>query len=182
MSFAWPTLADAKHVDVRIPDVLVPEPGSIYLCDQTIVPTGTHSSRDYPVPLWRVSYPDPDTVQETDFLTNDFLLPALTIAESYCLRWQLEFFFKWIKRHLCIKTFFSIPDTAVCPQLWIAVISYWVLAIARRRLRIEGSFHAILQILSVYAFEKAPLAQVLSGPGRSPGIGEMRSQLVLLNS
>jgi len=149
--FIWVT--DAKYADVRILDVLIPEPGSIYLfdrayvdfqrlyqltqaraifvtrakrrlkwrrryshpvdrttgliCDQTIVLTGTHSSHDYPVPLRRVSYRDPETGHKLDFLSNDFSLPALTIAELYRLRWQVELFFKWIKQHLRIKTFFG---------------------------------------------------------------------------
>jgi IS4 transposase len=221
--FIWVT--DAKHADVRVLDVLVPEPGSIYLfdrayvdfrrlhrltearaifvtrnkrkinwrrrysrpvdrstgliCDQTIVLTGTDSASDYPVPLRRVSYRDPETGQKLDFLTNDFTLPAQTIAELYRLRWQVELFFKWIKQHLRIKTFFGTSDNAVRTQIWIAISVYLLVAIARKRLRIERDLYTILQILSVYAFEKAPLSQVLSAGGYTPKDGDIRNQLSL---
>ncbi len=223
--FIWVT--DAKYADVRILDVLIPEPGFIYLfdrayvdfwrlyqltkaraifvtrtkrrlkwrrryshpvdrttgliCDQTIVLTGTQSPHDYPEPLRRVSYRDPETGKKLDFLTNDFSLPALTIAELYRLRWQVELFFKWIKQHLRIKTFFGTSDNAVRTQIWIAISVYLLVAIARKRLGIERDLYTILQILSVYAFEKTPLAQVLSGPDYTPEIGDIRNQLSLFD-
>jgi IS4 transposase len=223
--FIWVT--DAKYADVRILDVLIPEPGSIYLfdrayvdfwrlyqltkaraifvtrtkrrlkwrrryshpvdrttgliCDQTIVLTGTQSPHDYPEPLRRVSYRDPETGKKLNFLTNDFSLPALTIAELYRLRWQVELFLKWIKQHLRIKTFFGTSDNAVRTQIWIAVSVYLLVAIARKRLGIERDLYTILQILSVYAFEKTPLAQVLSGPVYTPEIGDIRNQLSLFD-
>jgi hypothetical protein len=223
--FIWVT--DAKYADVRILDVLIPEPGSIYLfdrayvdfrrlyqltearaifvtrakkklrwrrryshpvdrttgliCDQTIVLTGTHSAYDYPVPLRRVSYRDPETGKKLDFLTNDFSLPARTIAELYRLRWQVELFFKWIKQHLRIKTFFGTSDNAVRTQIWVAISVYLLVAIARKRLGIERDLYTILQILSVHAFEKAPLAQVLSSPDYTPENAEIRNQLSLFD-
>jgi len=223
--FIWVT--DAKYADVRILDVLIPEPGSIYLfdrayvdfwrlyqltkaraifvtrtkrrlkwrrryshpvdrttgliCDQTIVLTGTQSPHDYPEPLRRVSYRDPETGKKLNFLTNDFSLPALTIAELYRLRWQVELFFKWIKQHLRIKTFFGTSDNAVRTQIWVAISVYLLVAIARKRLGIERDLYTILQILSVYAFEKAPLAQVLSGPDYTPEIGDIHNQLSLFD-
>jgi hypothetical protein len=133
------------------------------------------------VPLRRVSYRDPETGQKLDFLTNDFSLPALTIAELYRLRWQVELFLKWIKQHLRIKTFFGTSDNAVRTQIWIAISVYLLVAIARKRLGIERDLYTILQILSVYAFEKTPLAQVLSGPVYTPEIGDIRNQLSLFD-
>ena len=151
------------------------------LCDQTIVLTGTHSTYDYPVPLRRVSYRDPETGQKLDFLTNDFSLPALTIAQLYRLRWQVELFFKWIKQHLRIKSFFGTSDNAVRTQIWIAISVYLLVAIARKRLGIERDLYTILQILSVYAFEKAPLAQVLSSPDYTLEIADIHNQLSLFD-
>ncbi len=114
-------------------------------------------------------------------MTNDFTLAPLTIAELYRLRWQVELFFKWIKQHLRIKAFYGTSANAVKTQIWIAISVYLLVAIARKRLGIERDLYTILQILSVYAFEKAPLAQVLAGSGYTSKDGDIRNQLPLFD-
>ena len=223
--FIW--ITDAKKGDVEVLDVLIPEPGSIYLmdrgyvdfdrlhrlnearaifvtrakrnlrwrrrysrsvdrstgllCDQTIVLEREESAEAYPATLRRVKYRDPETGKVLVFLTNDFTLPALTVAHLYRLRWQVELFFKWIKQHLRIKAFFGTSANAVKTQVWIAISTYLLVAIARKRLGIERDLYTILQILSVYAFEKAPLAQVLSDGGYTSTDGDIHNQLSLFD-
>jgi len=130
--------------------------------DQTIFPTGFHTAQDYPEPLRRISYRDPDTSKYLVFPTNNFLLPALTIAQLYKTRWQVEIFFKWIKQHLRIKAFFGTSANAVKTQLWIAVSVYVLVAILKKRLNIQATLYTILQILSVHQFAKEPLYDLLS--------------------
>jgi IS4 transposase len=151
------------------------------ICDQTIRLTGTTSPEDYPDHLRRVAYRDPATGKKLEFLTNDFSLGPLTIADLYRLRWQVELFFKWIKQHLRIKAFYGTSPNAVKTQIWIAISVYLLVAIARKRLRVERDLYTILQILSVYAFERAPLAQVLSNSGYTPIDADMRNQLQLFD-
>ncbi len=131
-------------------------------CDQTIRTAGQQSTTDYPVKLRRIKYRDADTGRTFTFLTNNFVLPALTIARLYKCRWQIELFFKWIKQHLRIKRFFGTSENAVKTQVWIAVSVYVLVAILKKRLDLDASLYTILQVLSVTAFEKAPLQQVLS--------------------
>jgi hypothetical protein len=151
------------------------------ICDQTVRLTGTTSSHDYPAHLRRVAYRDPTTKKKLDFLTNDFTLLPLTVTELYRLRWQVELFFKWIKQHLRIKTFYGTSPNAVKTQIWIAISVYLLVAIARRRLRIDRDLYTILQILSVHPFEKAPLAQVLSADAYDPTQSDIRNQLSLFH-
>lgn len=151
------------------------------ICDQTIRLTGTESATVYPHRLRRVAYRDPETGKKFDFLTNDFTLPALTVASLYRLRWRVELFFKWIKQHLRIKAFYGTTPNAVRTQIWIAISVYLLVAIARKRLGIKRDLYTILQILSVYAFEKAPLAQVLSEAGYTPEAADIRNQLQLFD-
>jgi hypothetical protein len=131
-------------------------------CDQTIVLTGPKTALLYPLPLRRIRYTDPDTGQRLVFLTNDVLLPALTIAQLYKARWQVELFFKWIKQHLRIKAFFGTSANAVKTQVWIAVSVYVLVAIVKKELRLPQSLYTILQVLSVTLFEKVPVYQALS--------------------
>jgi hypothetical protein len=131
-------------------------------CDQTVRLTGFYSRQDYPAPLRRIRYKDPDTGKPLVFLTNHFGLPALTVCALYRLRWQVELFFKWIKQHLRIKTFYGTSENAVKTQIWIAVCVYVLVAIVRKRLRLEASMHEILQILSLTLFEQTPLDQLLT--------------------
>ncbi len=128
------------------------------VCDQTVMLTGFYPKQRYPEALRRIKYRDPEG-RVLVFLTNDFSLPALTIAELYKARWQIELFFKWIKQHLRIKAFFGTSANAVKTQIWIAVCVYLLIAITKKRLKIEQSLHTILQILSVSVFEKMPLLQ-----------------------
>jgi len=129
--------------------------------DHTVILTAIGSAEAYPDALRRVSYLDVKTGKRFRFLTNNFALPALTIAHIYKARWQVELFFKWIKQHLRIKAFYGTSENAVKTQIWIAVSVYVLVAIVRKRLRLEISLYQILQILSVTLFEKTPLLQVL---------------------
>jgi hypothetical protein len=224
-AFLWMT--DGSVHDVRVLDVLIPEPGSIYvldrgyvdftrlrrltvaratfvvrakknlqfqrlrsrpvdrstglICDQVIVLTGPNASRQYPEKLRRIRYRDPETSKNLVFLTNDFTLPAMTVAQLYRSRWKVELFFKWIKQHLRIKTFFGTSPNAVRTQVWIAISAYVLVAIVRRRLGLERDLYTLLQILSVYAFEKVPLAQVLTGAAATSTEGHNPNQLLLFD-
>jgi len=131
-------------------------------CDQTIVLTGFYPSRDYPEKLRRIKYYDQETRKTLVFLTNNFTLPPLTIAQLYRCRWQVELFFKWIKQHLRIKKFFGTTENAVKTQIWIAVSVYVLVAILKKRLQLEASLYTILQILSVTIFERIPILQVFA--------------------
>lgn len=131
-------------------------------CDQTIVLTGQFSGSDYPAQLRRVKFYDAKHNKLLVFVTNNFDLPALTIAQLYHCRWQVELFFKWIKQHLRIKAFFGTSENAVKTQVWIAITVYVLVAIIKKRLQVPASLYTLLQILSVTLFEKSPLAQVLS--------------------
>jgi hypothetical protein len=130
--------------------------------DQTIVLAGPKTSRLYPDPLRRVVFYDAETDRRFVFLTNNFTLPALTIAKLYKCRWQVELFFKWIKQHLRIKTFYGTSDNAVRIQVWIAISVYVLVAIVKKELGVERSLSEILQILSLTLFEKTPIFQALS--------------------
>lgn len=129
--------------------------------DQTVILSSFQSASAYPEPLRKVSYVDADTGQRLVFLTNNFNLPALTIAQIYKQRWQVELFFKWIKQHLRIKAFYGVSENAVKTQIWIAVSVYVLVAIIRKRLALEASLYQILQILSVTLFEKTPILRAL---------------------
>jgi hypothetical protein len=223
--FIW--ITDGRPHDVRVLDVLVPEPGSIYVldrayidferlwrlqearavfvtrakknlsyrrrysspcdrstgivCDQTIVLTSKASRKHYPLPLRRIRYRDPESNKTFVFLTNDFALPALTIAGLYRNRWQVELFFKWIKQHLRIKAFYGTSPNAVKTQVWIAISTYVLVAILRKRLSIERDLYTILQILSVYPFEKVPLFQLLTATADLKDTGAPRNQLTLFD-
>jgi hypothetical protein len=129
--------------------------------DHTVILTAIDSVKAYPEVLRRISYLDVETRKRFKFLTNNFTLPALTIAQIYKARWQVELFFKWIKQHLRIKAFYGTSENAVKTQIWIAVSVYVLVAIVRKRLELEISLYQILQILSVTLFEKTPILQAL---------------------
>jgi len=131
-------------------------------CDQTIQLAGRKSQRDYPGHLRRVKFYDAGNDKRLVFLTNHFDLPALTIAELYRARWQVELFFKWIKQHLRIKAFFGTSENAVKTQVWIAIAVYVLVAIVKKRLGSESSLYTILPILSLTLFEKTPIDQLLT--------------------
>ena len=130
-------------------------------CDQIIVLEGFYAKRDYPEKLRRIRYFDATQNKHLVFLTNNFTLPALTIAQLYQCRWQIELFFKWIKQHLRIKAFYGTSDNAVKTQIWIAISIYVLVAIVKKQLKLEQSLYTILQILSVTLFEKTPILEAL---------------------
>lgn len=134
-------------------------------CDQTIALTTPQSAKDYPAHLRRIKFFDAENNKTLVFLTNDFTLPALTIAQLYRCRWQVELFFKWIKQHLRIKSFFGTSENAVKTQIWIAISVYVLVAIIRKQLKLKASLYIILQILSVSIFEKTPFLQMVTNRG-----------------
>ena len=202
------SITAGKVHDVNILDMLIPEPGSIYvmdrayldftrlyfltqfltyfvirskknlqarrlyshavdkatglICDQTVVLTGINTMRHYPEKLRRVRYFDAEKDKRLTFLTNNFLLPALTIAQMYKSRWKIELFFKWIKQNLRIKSFYGTSENAVKTQIWIAVAVYVLILIIKKRLNSELNPYTILQILSITLFEKVPLNQLIA--------------------
>ena len=133
--------------------------------DHTVILTAIGSAKVYPDPLRRISYLDVETRKRFKFLTNNFTLPALTIALIYKARWQVELFFKWIKQHLRIKSFYGTSENAVKTQIWIAVSVYVLVAIVRKRMSLDFSLYQILQILSLTLFEKAPILCALQSWG-----------------
>lgn len=201
-------ISNGKLHDVHVLDLLVAEPGAVYLidrgyidfarlhtltescayfitrsksnmhfdriasqvvdknigvmCDQIIRLSGFYTSQDYPDRLRRIKYHDTETDKTLVFITNNFLLPSFTIAQLYKCRWQVELFFKWIKQHLRIKSFYGTSINAVKTQIWIALSVYLIVAIIKKRLKIEASLYTILQILSVSLFEKTHILQALS--------------------
>ncbi len=224
-AFLW--LTTAKLHDVRILDVLRPEPGSIYVldrgyidftrlyhleqaratfvirakknlacrrlyshpvdrstglvCDQSVVLTVPGSRAAYPQKLRRLRFKDPESGKSYTLLTNDFTLPALTLMQLYQRRWQVELFFKWIKQHLRIKSFYGRSINAVHTQIWIAISVYVLVAIVRKRLGIERDLYTLLQILSLCLFEKVPLQQALTGSAYTPKDDDVHNQLLLFN-
>lgn len=150
-------------------------------CDQTVRLTGVSSATDYPQYLRYVVFYDAKTDQRLGFFTSNFELPALTIAQLYKCRWQVELFFKWIKQHLRIKAFFGTNENAVKTQIWIAISVYVLVAIIKKRLGIAASLYTILQILSLTLFEKAPLDQLLNDGALQALDGENSTQLNLFS-
>jgi hypothetical protein len=132
------------------------------VCDQSIILTVSKSVGDYPDKLRRVRYYDAETGKNLVFLTNNFLLPAITFAQVYKQRWQVELFFKWIKQHLRIKSFYGTSENAVKTQIWIAISVYLIVAIIKKRLNIQESLYTILQVLSVSLFERTSMFQLLT--------------------
>jgi len=131
-------------------------------CDQIVVLQGFYAKKDYPDKLRRIRYHDAENNKTLVFLTNNFILPAVTIAKLYRCRWQVELFFKWIKQHLRIKAFYGTTENAVKTQIWIAISVYVLVAIVKRRLKLSLSLYTILQTLSVTLFEKIPLLQAFA--------------------
>ena len=196
-------ISDGKMHDVKVLDLLQPEPAAFYVmdrgyldferlarlddagsffvtraksntqvrrrysrpvdrstglvCDQTVVLTGYYTRKGFNSPLRRVKFNDPETGKTLVFLSNNFVLPAMTIAKLYKYRWRVELFFKWIKQHLRIKAFFGETENAVKTQIWSAVCVYVLVAIVKKRLAIKASLYQMLQILSLTLFEKTQL-------------------------
>ena len=150
-------------------------------CDQTIMLNGFYVSQDYPAVLRRIGYFDIETSKKFIFLTNNFTLAALTIAQLYKYRWRIEIFFKWIKQYLRIKTFFGTSTNAVKTQIWIAISIYVLIAIVKKELKIELTLGEILQILSIVLFERVPITQVLTKTLLQNGNGHFHNQLLLFD-
>ena len=131
------------------------------IADQRIALDGHYSSKDYPVHLRRVRFRDPETEKTLVFLTNQTTLPALTICALYKSRWRVELFFKWIKQHLRIKKFYGTSENAVKTQIWIAISVYVLVAIVRRRSKLEVSLYTLMQVISVTVFEKAAIESMI---------------------
>lgn len=147
--------------------------------DQTVILLSYESASVYPDPLRKVSYYDVETGKRLKFLTNNFALPALTIAQIYKQRWQVELFFKWIKQHLRIKAFYGTSENAVKTQIWIAVSVYVLVAIVRKRMGLESSLYQILQILSLTLFEKTPILCALQSIDEDANFANNVNQLIL---
>lgn len=151
------------------------------LCDQIIALNGFYAKKDYPDKLRRIRYYDADNNKTLIFLTNNFTLPALTIADLYRCRWQVELFFKWIKQHLRIKAFYGTSENAVKTQVWIAIAVYVLVAIIKKRLELEQSLYTILQILSITLFEKTLLSQAFAKNNYMKEYDDDYNQLYLLD-
>jgi Domain of unknown function (DUF4372)/Transposase DDE domain len=221
-------ISDGKLHDVKVLDLLTPEPGAYYvmdrgyldferlfalhqvgsffvtrakwnmdarrlysmptertsgvICDQTIALNGFYSRRRYPEHLRRIRFKDPETAKTLVFLTNQTALPALTICALYKSRWQVELFFKWIKQHLRIKRFYGTSENAVKSQIWIAVSTYVLVAIVRKRLNLDASLYTLLQILSLTLFEKMPLQQAFPADPANNFQNILTNQLNLFGS
>lgn len=220
-------VSNGKMADVRVLDLLVPIPGSLYVmdrgygdfkrlyrfqqsaaffvtrarrrlqfqrhisrpvdkqtglrCDQTVVLTGVTSATDYPEPVRRIRYVDQQTQKGFVFLTNETTLPALVITQLYKARWRVELFFKWIKQHMQINTFYGTSENAVKTQVWIAVSTYVFVAILKKRLQLKQSLYTILQILNLCLFEKRPILQVFSELESTTKAESQDNQLLLFN-
>lgn len=201
-------ITDGKMHDVKILDLLIPQPGAFYImdrayvdfqrlytlhqeraffviraksnfkcnrryshpidkatgvrCDQTVVLTTHYPAQHYPEPLRRIRFYDSELQKRLVFLTNNFQLPPETIAQLYKARWRIELFFKWIKQHLRIKSFYGTSQNAVKVQIWTAIATYLLVAILKKELRLEQSLYTILQVLSVSLLEKTPILRALS--------------------
>jgi len=149
--------------------------------DHTVILTSLGSAKVYPDSLRRVTFLDQKTGKRFQFLTNNFTLSALTIAQIYKSRWQVELFFKWIKQHLRIKSFFGTSENAVKTQIWIAVSVYVLVAIIRKRLGVQSTLYQILQILSVTSFEKTPLLQAIQAIEPQSDLVDISKQLILFD-
>ena len=149
------------------------------ICDQTIALNGFYPAKDYPQHLRRVRFKDPDSGKTLVFLTNNTVLPPLTICALYKSRWQVELFFKWIKQHLRIKQFYGTSENAVKTQIWSAVCVYVLVAIVKKELQLDASLYTLLQILSVTVFEKTSLQQALAGSDPTSEIIDLSNQLNL---
>ena len=150
--------------------------------DQIVVLTGYYSKKDYPEKLRRIKYFDAEKGRSFVFLTNQFTLPPEIIAELYRYRWRVEIFFKWIKQHLRIKSFYGTSENAVKTQIWIAVSTYVLVAIMKKRLKIDLTLYTILQILSITLFEKMPILQALTANDYKKQITSGHIQLKLFES
>lgn len=151
------------------------------MCDQIVTLTNPVPRAGYPDKLRRIRYFDPQQERRLIFLTNNFTLPPLSVAELYRSRWQVELFFKWIKQHLRIRKFYGTSENALKTQIWIAISMYVLVAIVKKQLNLEGSLYRILQILSITLFEKVPILEALSFSNYDIELPTSCKQLILFN-
>ncbi len=151
-------------------------------CDQIVIPALFYAQKAYPAKLRRIKYFDDQHNKNLVFLTNNFTLPALTVAELYRCRWQIELFFKWIKQHLRIKAFYGTSENAVKTQIWIAISVYVLVAIIKKRLKLDLSLYTMLQVFSITLFEKMPILQALTETDYKNKIASPHIQLKLFDS
>src|SRR6202165_3647411 len=151
------------------------------ICDQMVTLVNPVPLKGYPEKLRRIRYFDVQTNQRLVFLTNNFSLPPLTIAQLYRSRWQVELFFKWIKQHLRIKNFYGTSENALRTQIWIAISVYVLVAIVKKELQLDASLYRMLQICSVTIFEKTPISQALSLADDQTDLDDLCKQLILFN-
>lgn len=151
------------------------------ICDQRVMLNGFYSAKAYPEHLRRVRFKDPESGKTLVFLTNNTILPALTIAALYKSRWQVELFFKWIKQHLRIKRFLGTSESAVKTQIWCAVATYVLIAIVKKELQLNASLYTCLQILSVSIFEKTELSSALQPDRSQREVDAPANQLILFD-
>ena len=151
------------------------------MCDQIVTLSNPVPRAGYPDKLRRIRYFDPQQERRLIFLTNNFTLPPLTVAQLYRSRWQVELFFKWIKQHLRLKKFYGTSANALKTQIWIAISIYLLVAIVKKQLKLEGSLYRILQILSVSLFEKTPILEALSLSNCEMELPDSCKQLILFN-
>jgi hypothetical protein len=151
------------------------------ICDQRVMLNGFYSAKAYPEHLRRVRFKDPESGRTLAFLTNNTVLPALTIAALYKGRWQVELFFKWIKQHLRIKRFLGTSENAVKTQIWCAVATYVLIAIVKKELQLKASLYTCLQILSVSIFEKTELSCALQPDRSQREVATPANQLILFD-
>src|SRR6476620_804624 len=149
------------------------------MCDQIVTLTNPVPRAGYPDKLRRIRFFDPQQARRLIFLTNNFTLPPLTVAQLYRSRWQVELFFKWIKQHLRIRKFYGTSENALKTQIWIAISVYVLVAIVKKQLHLKGSLYRILQILSLSLFEKTPILEALSLSNCEMNLTTSRNQLIL---
>ncbi len=184
-------ISDGKLRDVNALDLLVPEPGAFYtqpgdkktglICDQTVVLTGAHTPHYYPEKSRRIKHHDATTDHTFMFLTNNFTLPALTIAELYRCSWQIELFFKRIKQYLRIKAFFGTSENAMKSQIWIAISTHILVAILKKRMNIDASLYTLLQVLSLTLFECTKINQLVTDQDSDPADILQHNKLTLFD-
>ena len=152
------------------------------LSDRQVKLIGVLSSKRYPEVLRCVAYVDPETDKFLTFLTNNLTLPALTICALYKQRWQVELFFKWIKQHLRIKSFLGTSENAVKTQIWIAIATYVLIAIVKKRLNLSHTLYEILRVLDLNMFETTPIADLLGTPPESDDSSQSSTQFSLFTT
>jgi hypothetical protein len=171
---AWKNLQSRRRYSHRI------DASTGLRSDHTIMLTGRYTRDLYPSPLRRIHYVDPERGKRLVFLSNNFVIPALTVAQLYKSRWQVELFFRWIKQHLRIKRFYGHSQNAVKTQIWIAISVYVLAAIVKKRLGLSVSLYSFLQVLGLSLFEKTPILQLFQRESPEPDICTPDKQLSLL--